>query len=89
MRLDFDFTDLRAFAALADSGSFGAAAGELNVSQPTLTRRHPTLRSAYEVGRSATHFSLVLADVGFATCLWSVSARHHPSVDAGPGPVVV
>ena len=39
MRINFEFSDLEAFLAVADLGSFQRAAAQLNVSQPALTRR--------------------------------------------------
>lgn len=37
MRVTFD--ELQAFAAVAELGSFAAAAAQINLSQPALTRR--------------------------------------------------
>jgi DNA-binding transcriptional LysR family regulator len=38
-RINFDLADLRAFIAVAEHASFSAAAGELHLSQPALSRR--------------------------------------------------
>ena len=47
--MNFDLSDLRAFVAVAKLGSFGAAAVELHISQPALSRRVGKLESALGV----------------------------------------
>jgi DNA-binding transcriptional LysR family regulator len=47
--MNFDLADLRAFAAVARLGSFGAAASELHISQPALSRRIEKLEGALGV----------------------------------------
>jgi DNA-binding transcriptional LysR family regulator len=47
--MNFDLADLRAFVAVADTGSFGQAASALNLSQPALSRRIAKLESALNV----------------------------------------
>ncbi len=47
--MNFDLADLRAFVAVAKLGSFGAAAIELHLSQPALSRRIEKLESALGV----------------------------------------
>jgi DNA-binding transcriptional LysR family regulator len=44
--MNFDLTDLRAFVAVADVGSFRAASAALNLSQPALSRRVEKLEQA-------------------------------------------
>ncbi|MEM9578617.1 MAG: LysR family transcriptional regulator [Pseudomonadota bacterium] len=46
MCINYDFTDLEAFLELFETGSFQLAAGRLNMSQPTLTRRVRKLEDA-------------------------------------------
>ena len=47
--MNFDLGDLRAFVAVAKLGSFRAAAGELHLSQPALSRRIEKLEGALGV----------------------------------------
>lgn len=47
--MNFDLADLRAFVAVAKLGSFGAAAVELHISQPALSRRVEKLEDALGV----------------------------------------
>jgi len=47
--MNFDLSDLRAFAAVAKRGSFSAAALELHISQPALSRRIEKLEDALNV----------------------------------------
>ena len=47
--MSFDLPDLRAFIAVAKHGSFRAAADELHLSQPALSRRIEKLESALGV----------------------------------------
>jgi DNA-binding transcriptional LysR family regulator len=44
--MNFDLDDLRAFVAVADMGSFRAAATALHLSQPALSRRVEKLEDA-------------------------------------------
>ena len=44
--MNIDLADLRAFVAVADLGSFRAAAGSLHLSQPALSRRVEKLEQA-------------------------------------------
>ena len=44
--MNFDLTDLRAFVAVADLGSFRAASGSLHLTQPALSRRVDKLEQA-------------------------------------------
>ncbi len=46
MRINFDFTDLEAFLAVKDTGSFHVAADRLNLSQSSVTRRIKKLEQA-------------------------------------------
>jgi DNA-binding transcriptional LysR family regulator len=48
-RINFDLADLRAFLAVADLGSFTAAAAELHLSQSALSRRIDKLEGALTV----------------------------------------
>ncbi len=48
-RMNFDLADLRAFVAVAKLGSFRAAAAELHLSQPALSRRIEKLEAALGV----------------------------------------
>lgn len=48
MRINFDFTDLEAFLAIIESGSFQAAAERLSVSQSAITRRLQKLEAALD-----------------------------------------
>lgn len=47
--MNFDLADLRAFVAVARLGNFGAAAVELHISQPALSRRVAKLEAALGV----------------------------------------
>ena len=47
--MNFDLPDLRAFVSVAKLGSFSAAAEELHLSQPALSRRIEKLESALGV----------------------------------------
>lgn len=47
--MNFNLADLRAFVAVAELGSFRAAAGELHLSQPALSRRIEKLEDALGV----------------------------------------
>ena len=47
--MNFDLPDLRAFVAVAKLGSFRAAAEELHISQPALSRRIEKLEEALGV----------------------------------------
>jgi DNA-binding transcriptional LysR family regulator len=47
--MNFDLSDLRAFVAVAKLGSFSAAAAELHISQPALSRRVDKLENALGV----------------------------------------
>lgn len=49
MRMNFDFGDLRAFTAVAQLGSFRAAAQSIHLSQPALSRRIEKLEAALGV----------------------------------------
>jgi len=49
MNLQFDLADLRAFVAIADLGSFRAAADAIHLSQPALSRRIEKLEDALGV----------------------------------------
>ncbi len=49
MRINFDFGDLEAFLAVADSASFQRAAAQLAISQSAITRRIQKLESALGV----------------------------------------
>ena len=49
MRINFDFGDLEAFLAVADSSSFKRAAEDLNISQSALSRRIQKLEEALGV----------------------------------------
>ncbi|MCB1739373.1 MAG: LysR family transcriptional regulator [Gammaproteobacteria bacterium] len=48
MRKRFDLNDIHVFLAVADTGSFSAAARALKVAQPTISRRVQALESALE-----------------------------------------
>jgi len=68
MRISFDFADLESFLAVAELGSFQAAAGSLSVSQPTLTRRIQKLERSLGVvliARTTRSSRLTLAGKGF------------------------
>ena len=49
MRINFDFRDLEAFLAVAESGSFQRAAEQLNISQSAITRRIQKLESVLDL----------------------------------------
>lgn len=49
MRINFEFSDLEAFLAVADLSSFQRAAEQLNISQPALTRRIQKLEASLGV----------------------------------------
>lgn len=64
MRINFEFSDLEAFLAVADLGSFQRAAEQLNVSQPALTRRIQKLEATLGVrlfDRTTRSLKLTLA----------------------------
>ncbi len=64
MRINFEFSDLEAFLAVAELGSFQRAAEQLNISQPTLTRRIQKFESALGVmlfNRTTRSLKLTLA----------------------------
>lgn len=68
MRIDFDFADLEAFLAVAESGTFHGAAETLGLSQPTLTRRVQKLERAVGAAlleRTTRSTRLTLAGKGF------------------------
>lgn len=68
MRIAFDFTDLSAFLAVADAGSFHAAARVVGMSQPTLTRRIQKLERALGASlfeRTTRRLRLTLAGKSF------------------------
>lgn len=46
MRINFDITDLEAFLAVKETGSFHSASKKLNLSQPAITRRIQKLEGA-------------------------------------------
>lgn len=48
MRINYDFSDLEAFLAVRDTGSFHAAAERLNLSQSAVTRRVQKLEQALD-----------------------------------------
>lgn len=48
MRIKYDFSDLEAFLAVKDTGSFQLAAHRLNLSQPAITRRIQKLEAALD-----------------------------------------
>ncbi len=48
MRINYDFSDLEAFLAVKDTGSFHAAAERLNLSQSAVTRRVQKLEQALD-----------------------------------------
>ena len=48
MRINFDFTDLEAFLAVMESGSFHLAAERVNLSQSSVTRRVQKLETALD-----------------------------------------
>ncbi len=48
MRINYDFSDLEAFLAVKDTGSFHAAAERLNLSQSAVTRRIQKLEAALD-----------------------------------------
>jgi DNA-binding transcriptional LysR family regulator len=49
MRINCEMLDLQAFLAVLDTGSFHRAAGQLNMSQPTVSRRIQALEAALGV----------------------------------------
>jgi DNA-binding transcriptional LysR family regulator len=49
MRINFEVLDLKAFLAVLDTGSFHGAARQLNMTQPTVSRRVRALESALGV----------------------------------------
>jgi DNA-binding transcriptional LysR family regulator len=49
MRINCEILDLRAFLAILDAGSFHRAAAQLNMSQPSVSRRIKTLETALGV----------------------------------------
>lgn len=49
MRINCEIADLQAFLAVLDAGSFHRAAGQLNISQPTVSRRIQALEAALGV----------------------------------------
>ncbi len=64
MRITFEFSDLEAFLAVADLGSFQRAAEQLNLSQPALTRRIQKLEASLGAklfDRTTRSLSLTLA----------------------------
>jgi len=68
MRINYDFTDLEAFLEVYDTGSFFLAAQQLNMSQPTLTRRVQKLENALGVQlfeRTTRSVRITLAGRGF------------------------
>lgn len=68
MRINYDFRDIEAFLAVADHASFQIAASQLNMSQPTLTRRIQKLEKALATQlfeRSTRSVRLTLAARGF------------------------
>jgi DNA-binding transcriptional LysR family regulator len=48
MRINYDFSDLEAFLAVMDTGSFHVAASKLNLSQSAITRRIAKLEQALD-----------------------------------------
>jgi DNA-binding transcriptional LysR family regulator len=44
--MNLDLGDLRAFVAVAERGSFGAAASDIHLSQPALSRRVAKLEAS-------------------------------------------
>lgn len=70
MRINFDFGDLEAFLAVADTGSFQHAASLLAISQSSVTRRIQKLESALGVllfERTTRRLKLTLAAKEFRT----------------------
>jgi len=68
MNINFDFQDLQAFIAVADNNSFQLASGQLNLSQPALTRRIQKLEKSLGVvllERSTRSVNLTLAGKNF------------------------
>ena len=64
MRINFDFTDLSTFLAVADLGSFQRAADSLHLSQSAVTRRIQKLEESLGVSlfeRTTRSLKLTLA----------------------------
>ena len=55
MRINFDFGDLEAFLAVAEHGSFRAAAETLAISQSALSRRIQKLEEALGATLAGAH----------------------------------
>lgn len=68
MNINFDFSDLQSFLAVAEHHSFQQAAQQLNLSQPALTRRIQKLEKTLDVvllERSTRAVNLTLAGKNF------------------------
>ena len=71
--MNFDLSDLRAFVAVAKLGSFGAAAVELHISQPALSRRVGKLESALGAAKIYHEWCTPTFDAGNSE-RWPVNA---------------
>lgn len=85
MSIYFDFGDLEAFLAIADTGSFQRAANRLAVSQSAVTRRIQKLETSLDsrlLERTTRSLKLTLAGRNFEERARTILAEAHEAVHA-------